>query len=103
MRSSDAHDLLACPRCLGALDAALRCVACGAEYAIRDGVVDLRLPADEDDAGTESVRAFYSRSPFPNYPPHDSLASLRGRARRSDLIAALDEALPRDCSVLDLR
>ena len=35
----------------------------------------LRVPAD---ARTDSVREFYTRSPFPGYPPSDDLASLAG-------------------------
>jgi len=43
-------------------------------YQSRNGVIDLRIPAD---ARTEKVRRFYDDAPFPGYPPRDSLEALR--------------------------
>ena len=99
MRSSEARALICCPRCAGALDDSFHCNSCAIEYAEREGVLDLRVPL----AGvSDQVRAFYSESPFPNYPPFDSLGWLRARSERSALLRLLDEAIPRDASVLDL-
>jgi len=90
-------ELLACPACRGELraerDGALACAACSAPYASRDGIVDLRVPSE---ARTETVRTFYSRSPFPNYPPNDTLSGLRGRAARSEFARLLEQAVPGD-------
>ena len=99
MRSSEAAALLCCPRCGGGLDEAFRCDSCAAVHEQRDGVLDLRVPTA---GSSDTVRAFYSVSPFPNYPPHDSLGWLRARSERSALLRSLDEAIPRDASVLDL-
>jgi SAM-dependent methyltransferase len=95
--------LLACPACKGDLrpasDAALDCATCHAPYPSRDGILDLRVPSDER---TEEVRQFYSRSPFPNYPPNDTLSGLRGRAARSEFARLLDQAVPGDAKVVEL-
>jgi len=96
----EALELLACPRCGGALSAPpLSCRRCAAEYEVRDGIPDLRLPAD---ARTEAVRAFYSEAPFPAYPPRDSPGWLRARAERSDFARLLDRAIPGDARIVDL-
>ncbi|MEO6576050.1 MAG: 2-polyprenyl-3-methyl-5-hydroxy-6-metoxy-1,4-benzoquinol methylase, partial [Polyangiaceae bacterium] len=56
--------LFACPACRGALSDALVCASCGEKYETRNGIPDLRVPSE---ARTETVRDFYSDSPFPNY------------------------------------
>jgi uncharacterized protein YbaR (Trm112 family) len=48
-------ELLACPACGGALQAAWVCARCGTRFDEADGVLNLRLPAD---ARTDAVRAF---------------------------------------------
>ena len=95
----EALELLACPRCAGPLEPPLRCASCGAEHAMIGGVPDLRLTADPR---TEAVRAFYTRAPFPGYPPRDSFSWLRARAERSELARLLDQAIPGDARVLEL-
>src|ERR1700687_1033899 len=101
----DAHlGLLACPACKGALaarsgDSDLRCGACAASYSTTRGIPDLRLPSD---ARTETVREFYTESPFPNYPPQQSLSGLRGRAAKSEFARLLDQATPGDAKVLEI-
>jgi SAM-dependent methyltransferase len=101
-------DLLACPQCRGALDAAakspnqpkeLGCVRCHASYPLSEGVLRLRLPSD---ARTEAVRAFYSQNPFPGYAPSDDLATLRARASRSAFARALDNAVPGDARIVEV-
>ena len=99
-------DLFACPTCRGPLVAAaggasapLACEACHVTYQNRDGILDLRRGAD---ARTETVRRFYSDAPFPNYPPGDTLAGLRGRAARSEFMRLLDRAIPGDARVLEV-
>src|SRR5712671_661866 len=56
----DALELLACPRCGGALRKPLRCASCGAEFGAPAGVPELRLPSD---VRTEAVREFYAQAP----------------------------------------
>ena len=94
--------LLACPACQGDLrrerDDALRCIACDARYE-GGNIPALRVPSEDR---TETVRAFYTESPFPNYPPNDTLSGLRGRAARSELARLLEQAIPGDARVLEL-
>ena len=104
--SEDVLDLLVCPACKGPLSTgpdaptfALHCGQCAAQYEAPDGIPDLRVPSD---ARTETVRSFYSESPFPNYPPQDSLSALRARAARSKFARLLDQALPGDAKILEL-
>jgi SAM-dependent methyltransferase len=98
--------LLACPRCRGALDAganegleALRCAPCGATFGVVRGVARLR---GDCDPRTDSVRAFYSVAPFPNYPPDDTLSRLRARGDASELGRLLDGAIAPDARVLEI-
>jgi len=96
-------ELLACPACKGAVqashDGSLTCATCGVVYETRTGIADLRVPSE---ARTETVRSFYSRSPFPNYPPNDTLSWLRGRAAKSEFARLLEQAVPGDAKVVEL-
>ena len=85
------HDLLACPACEGILDVDWRCRACGARYEAPEGIPNLRVGSN---ARVEAVRRFYAETPFPGYPPRDSLTSLRARAERSEFAGLLDRAIP---------
>jgi SAM-dependent methyltransferase len=92
-------EFLACPRCRGLLGERLDCRACEVRYAEEDSVARLRL---EGGARTEVVRDFYSRAPFPGYPPRDSLEALRARGDRSSFARALDQAIPGDARILEM-
>jgi SAM-dependent methyltransferase len=92
-------DLLACPACNGRLSPALACDACSKRYSVEGGIADLRIPSED---GTETVRQFYTESPFPNYPPRDTLSGLRGRAARSEFARLLEQAIPGDATVVEL-
>lgn len=94
-----AIELLACPSCGGALRTDWQCMACDARYSASDGIPALRLNSDER---TEIVRRFYERAPFPGYPPHDSLSSLRARAERSDFARRLDQAIAGDARIVEI-
>lgn len=93
------RELLACPACGGALAPDWSCGNCGARYKAPDGIPDLSLGSDER---TEAVRRFYECALFPGYPPHDSLASLRMRAERSEFARMLDRAIPGDAQLLEI-
>lgn len=92
-------ELFACPACRGALASNWSCTVCAARYETRDDIPDLRVPGD---SRTERVRAFYQETPFPGYPPRDSLAALRARAERSEFARLLDEAIAGDARILEL-
>jgi SAM-dependent methyltransferase len=96
---SDVRELLACPACRGQLSADWRCLACGARFEAPDGIPNLRLSGDPR---TEAVRSFYDASPFPGYPPRDSLWTFRLRAERSRFAQLLDRALPGDARIAEV-
>src|SRR5262245_14294559 len=54
------------------------------------------------DARTQAVRRFYERTPFPGYPPRDSLQALRARAERSRFARLLDASLPGDARIVEI-
>lgn len=94
--------LLACPSCRASLafdEAGGRCLGCSAAFRLENGVLDLRRPAD---ARTERVRSFYTTAPFPNYPPEETIFSLRSRAARSEFARLLDQAIPGDARVVEI-
>jgi 2-polyprenyl-3-methyl-5-hydroxy-6-metoxy-1,4-benzoquinol methylase len=91
--------LLACPACGGRLARDWACSGCGARYDAPDGIPNLRL---QGDAGTDAVRTFYERSPFPGYPPRDSLHALRMRAERSVFAALLDRSIRGDARIVEI-
>jgi len=92
-------DLLACPACRGALDGDWACTRCGARYQASDDIPDLRLPGDD---GTDAVRVFYEKAPFPGYRARDNLQALRARAERSEFARLLDAAIPSDARILEI-
>jgi SAM-dependent methyltransferase len=91
--------LLACPLCQAALDAALRCAACGTQWPAPDGILCLRVDVD---GRTRTVRDFYDAAPFPGYPPGDSLTWLRARAGRSDFAQLLDRSIAGDARIVEI-
>ena len=93
------RDLLACPACGGALAVDWRCRGCDLIFEEADGVPALRLPGD---ARTETVRDFYTETPFPNYPPEANLSWLRARASGSEFVQKLDAAIAPDARVVEI-
>jgi len=95
----DRRALLACPACRSALAADWRCSGCGLLFGEADGVPALRLPGDDR---TETVRDFYTETPFPNYPPEASLSWLRARASASEFAQRLDAAIAPDARIVEI-
>jgi len=78
----------------------------GRRIDVADGIPNLFVPAQFDpETGledvTETVRAFYEETPFPNYDGFDSRESLANKARRGVFAALLDEQLPKGALVLE--
>jgi len=95
-----AVQLLACPRCGGALGSNdLACAGCGARYDAEGGIAGLRIAGDPR---TEAVRNFYAAAPFPGYPARDSHAWLRARAARSEFATLLDRAIAGDALIVEI-
>ncbi|HEX9460252.1 MAG TPA: methyltransferase domain-containing protein [Thermoanaerobaculia bacterium] len=95
----DVDDLVACPSCHGSFTTDWSCRGCGTSFDAPDDIPDLRVAVD---ARTETVRCFYESTPFPGYPPNDSVEWLRARAERSEFARMLDQAIPGDATILDL-
>jgi SAM-dependent methyltransferase len=93
------RQLLACPRCQGALAADWACARCGAAHPSTDGTPNLRADVDER---TEAVRAFYRQAPFPGYREGESIASLYARAERSAFARLLNLAIPGDARIVEV-
>jgi SAM-dependent methyltransferase len=91
--------LLACPACAGTLGCDWTCEACARNFSVERGIPNLRLPGD---GPTDAVRRFYAETPFPNYPPRDSLHALRQRAERSEFVRLLDAAIAGDARIVEI-
>ena len=84
---SDNIELYRCPSCAGDLhiaDGSLSCVNCRQGFPITNGIPQLFWPDDkevEDGSDvTETVKAFYEETPFPDYDDFDDIASLARKA-----------------------
>lgn len=83
----------------------LVCDECGNRFAITDKIPQLFWPHEAIDNPrdvTETVKAFYEETPFPNYDDHDSVRSLIEKSRRGRYARRLDETIPYNSSVLEV-
>jgi len=101
------HRLLACPRCRGPVGVdvdEVHCEKCDQHFAIEDGIPLLFWPNEwnpgEKDV-TEQVKAFYEKTPFPDYDDLDSSDSLRRKARAGRFARMLDDELPPGIRILE--
>jgi SAM-dependent methyltransferase len=99
--------LLRCPGCGGELSPAgeaLACGGCGHRFGTSDGIPLLFWP-NEWEAGqpdvTDVVKAFYEKTPFPDYDEFDSAAGLLAKARQGIFAKRLDDELPPGALVLE--
>lgn len=101
-------DVLASPCCGSELEqreTSLVCTSCGHAFPIEDGIPQLFWPHEGIDASTdvtETVKAFYEETPFPNYEDHDSLRSLIEKSRRGLYARQLDQAISYNSTVLEV-
>jgi carbamoyltransferase len=103
------QEILRCPcgsgSALEKVDGAFIGAYCQHKFQITDGIPQLYWPHEKaGDSGdvTEEVKAFYERTPFPNYDDHESVRSLIEKARQGLYAKALDEAIPYNTSVLEV-
>ena len=103
-------DILSCPACGGGLDfsdsSLFRCTSpdCRREFRQEDGVPRLFAPNEWDPNQpdiTEKMKAFYEKTPFPNYDDFDSVGSLIEKARRGVFAKLLDDQIPFGARVIE--
>lgn len=100
-------EIFQCPHCagdLGPYDEKLRCAGCHQEFGVDDGIPRLFWPEDADASDgdvTETVKAFYEETPFPNYDDFDSVASLAQKARQGVFARMLDQQIPPGTRIIE--
>jgi SAM-dependent methyltransferase len=104
---SEHAELFQCPRCSSDLDLrpdALICSGCGHRFEIAEGIPRLFCPNDWSESQpdvTESMKAFYEETPFPNYDDFDSVGSLIEKSRRGMFAKLLDDQIPPATRILE--
>jgi SAM-dependent methyltransferase len=100
--------LYQCPSCTRDLQIAgetLSCTGCGQVFPITNGIPQLFWPDDKElEAGsdiTETVKAFYEETPFPDYDDFDDLASLARKASEATFPRQLDEQIPAGARIIE--
>jgi len=104
----DHLDIFMCPACGGSLTvdnarAGLECTACARSFGSADGIPSLFWPTEWTSKSdvTDSVKAFYEETPFPNYDDFDTAESLRTKAEHGFFARFLDEQIPHGSKVLE--
>ncbi len=75
----ESHDVLGDLATLDRRGDAFFCGQCGHAFPVTDNIPQLFWPHETIDSSTdvtEQVKAFYEKSPFPNYDDHDSVRVL---------------------------
>ncbi len=103
----DYAELLCCPVCSGDFEfdlESLRCRGCDRVFQIDDGIPMLYWPNEwggsREDV-TETVKAFYEETPFPNYDDFDSVASLAAKAQQGLFARVLDQQVPGGVRIIE--
>ena len=101
------RDILRCPRCEGLVtytQERFACVSCGKTFPIVDGIPQFFWPAEGECLKTdvtEQIKAFYEKTPFPNYDEFDSIGSLVDKARRRVFAKLLDDQIPYGARIIE--
>jgi carbamoyltransferase len=83
----------------------LVCAKSGQTFPVTDGIPQMFWPHDKITSSTdvtETVKAFYEETPFPNYDDHDSVRSLIEKSRRGLYARVVDESIPYNSDVLEV-
>jgi SAM-dependent methyltransferase len=80
--------------------------ASGRHIDVADGIPNFFVPHEHPASSplrdvTDTVKAFYEETPFPNYESFDSRESLAAKARRGVFASLLDQQLPKGSLVLE--
>ena len=83
----------------------LICCKCTYAFEVTEDIPQLFWPHDSHASPkdvTEIVKAFYEKTPFPNYDDHDSIRSLVEKSRSGLYARRLEEAIPYNSTVLEV-
>jgi SAM-dependent methyltransferase len=100
-------DILCCPRCGEGLlldRGRLQCRGCQQRFEDEANVPLMFCPNDWGPSKidkTETVKAFYEETPFPNYDDLDDVNALISKTRRAVIPRLLNEQVPVDARVLE--
>ena len=105
--------LFVCPHCgfdLEIEDNIIRCKntteLCGLSFNAENDIPKMFFPhdnmANKSNDVTNVVKAFYERTPFPNYDDIDSIQTLTQKARRGIYARLLDEQIPYGVRILEV-
>jgi len=99
---------MCCPRCAADLfvtEDDLACTGCAEHFSLADDIPRMFWPNDDWDTSredvTESIQAFYEKTPFPDYDEFDSVGSLASKARQGLFAKLLDDQVPPGARVLE--
>jgi SAM-dependent methyltransferase len=101
-------EIFACPSCRGDLEIAgdiIKCIKCRNSFNVEDDIPLLFWPHEEKDLKkniTETVKAFYEKTPFPDYEEFDSIGSLVQKAQMAFFPRMLNEQVPFNIRVLEV-
>ncbi len=109
----DSHDevmaSLLCSPCHGTSldfeDNHATCTQCGHVFHKEDGIWLMFWPHEHFNSPgdvTEQVKAFYEKTPFPNYDDRDSVQLLIDKARKGGYAQALNRSIPYNSTVLEV-
>jgi len=96
-----------CQACGGELknfNESFKCQSCSKNWHAEEGIPLLFWANEWKDKSkdvTESIKAFYEKTPFPNYDDLDSAQSLREKAYKGIFARLLDEQIPYDANIFE--
>ena len=100
-------DIFLCPRCGGnlLLNFKIRCEKCNIHYYVENGIPLLfhknEWPDSKRDV-TKMIKAFYEKTPFPNYNEIETVSDLIQRAERRVFAKILDQQIPFNTKILEV-
>jgi len=101
-------DIFVCPKCKGNLKTTVReieCQKCHSKYEIKNGIPLFYYEEQENlpqKAVTSKMKAFYEKTPFPNYENTDDVPGLIQKAQRSIFAYLLNQLIPYNIRVLEV-
>ncbi|MBF0518746.1 MAG: methyltransferase domain-containing protein [Nitrospirae bacterium] len=105
----DHKDIFVCPACSGALNISINryiieCPGCNISFKCEDGIPLMFYPGEfnPNTDVTETVKAFYEETPFPNYEELDSKWRLIEKSEKGTFARLLDRQIPYGAVVLEV-